>query len=219
MATEKRILITKASSQLGVPEASIREAIKPFYPNDWETIKSIKISQFDLITEALRDLATSDKIDENADSNSFQTEENLDLENTNENIKDDAFYTEENLNLENANQEEFDCNLPAEIESTEITVTEPDNLATQEKQQLKVAVFKTFSETAIDLNKITSAMAYSAALKNFASFKEIHSSTFRYYANEYVEEFGGEYQQMLDDLEEQCNPKHFLQECGIIATD
>jgi hypothetical protein len=197
MTTDKRISVTKAASQLGIPESFIRETIKPLYPDSWETIKSIKISHFDSIAEALRDLAETPK--------PFEIE------------GDHDFYFGLEVDLENAApasaQEGFYCNLPSEI-----TVAEPDDLTTQEAQQLKISVAQTFSDTAIDLNRITSAIAYSTALQNFASFKEIHSATFRHYTNQYIDDFGIEYQQMLDDLEVQCSPKDFLKERGIITS-
>ncbi|MBU7587019.1 MAG: hypothetical protein KAF91_29910 [Nostoc sp. TH1S01] len=200
MTTENRISITKAASKLGVPEASIREAIRPLYPDNWQRIKSIKLSQFDLITEALRDLAEAPK--------PFGIENYPDC-----NAENNAFYFGQGVDLENAAECGFYCNLP-----TDITIAEPNDLATQQVQHLKVSVVRTFSDTAIDLNRITNAMAYSAALQNFASFREIHSATFRHYAAQYVKEFGDEYQQMLNDLEVKCNPKSFLRERGIITT-
>lgn len=203
MTTDKRISIAKASDQLGVSEVSIRQAIKPLYPDSWETIKSIKLSHFDSIAEALRDLAETPKPseiedvpDHNADNNNFYFGLDVDLENAAPASVEEGFY----------------CNLPADI-----TLAEPDDLMTQEAQQLKVSVARTFSDIAIDLNQITNALAYSSALQSFTSFKEIHSATFRHYANEYVDDFGSEYQQMLDDLEVQCSPKDFLRERGIIT--
>lgn len=200
MTTEKRISITKAVSQLGVPEVSIREAIKPLYPDNWETVKTIKLNHFESIAEALCDLAETPK--------PFEIEGDPDY-----NAENNAFYFGESVDLENAVEEGFYCQLPDDL-----TVSEPTDIASQESQQLKVSVIRTFSDVAIDLNRITSAMAYSAALQNFASFKEIHSATFRHYADQYVEEFGCEYQQMLADLEEHCSPKDFLRERGICVT-
>ncbi|MEA5504427.1 hypothetical protein VB735_15145 [Halotia wernerae UHCC 0503] len=202
MTTDKRISVAKAADQLGVPEVSIREAIKPLYPDSWETIKSIKLSHFDSIAEALRDLAESPK--------QLDDESKLD-----DSVKENnGFYFGLEVDLENAApaeaQEGFYCNLPSEL-----TIAEPDNLTTQETQQLKVSVARTFSDIAIDLNQITNALAYSSALQSFNSFKEIHSATFRHYAGQYVNDFGSEYQQMLNDLEVQCNPKDFLKERGI----
>ncbi|MCC5638740.1 hypothetical protein LC593_23475 [Nostoc sp. CHAB 5844] len=206
MTTEKRILISKAASQLGVSEESIREAIKPFYPDTWETIKTIKMAQFNVITEALSDLAEAPK--------PFEIEGDPDY-----NAENNTFYFGENVDLENAADSGFYCHLPTHITTTEITIAETDSLAAQEEQELKISVFKKFSDTAIDLNQITSAMAYSTALKNFASFKQTHSTTFRHHANQYVEEFSSEYHQMLNDLEVKCNPKSFLKERGILTTD
>jgi hypothetical protein len=197
MTTDKRISVTKAASQLGIPESFIRETIKPLYPDSWETIKSIKVSHFDSIAEALRDFAETPK--------SFEIE------------GDHDFYFGLEVDLENAAPasplQGFYCNLPSEI-----TVAEPDDLTTQEVQQLKVSVVRTFSDIAIDLNQITNALAYSSALKSFSSFKEIHSATFRHYTDQYIDDFGIEYQQMLNDLEVQCSPKDFLKERGIITS-
>ncbi|MBD2303040.1 hypothetical protein [Nostoc sp. FACHB-190] len=200
MTTENRISIIKAASKLGVPEASIREAIRPLYPDNWERIKNIKLSQFDLIAEALRDLTEAAK--------PFKIEGETDY-----NAENNAFYFGESVDLENAAECGFHCNLP-----TDITIAEPNDLTTQQAQHLKVSVVRTFSDMALDLNRITSAMAYSAALQNFASFKEIHSATFRHYTAQYVEEFSDEYQQILNDLEVKCNPKSFLEERGILTT-
>jgi hypothetical protein len=193
MTTDKRIAITKASDQLGVTEAMLRDVIKPLYPDSWETIKSIKLSQFTSVAEALKDMLE-------AEMHEIEMSEEF-ADNTSETDETDAQELEPEALEGNSN----------------ITVAEPDDLTTQETQQLKVSVVQTFSDTAIDLNRITSAMAYSAALQNFASFQEIHSATFRHYVDQYVNEFGDEYQQMLNDLEVQCNPKDFLKERGIIT--
>ena len=212
MPATKTIAIAKAAKQLAVPEGKLREVIKPFYPENWETIKSLKLTEFDSIAEALKDLA-----------------EALDPDFNDEN---DAFYSGETADLENAAEVGFYCHLPTELESSEpqpselpqaselpeetnITLAEPADLATQESQGLKVSVIPTFSDFAIDLNKITSALAYSTALKNFANFKEIHSVTFRHHAEQYVGDFDQEYQQMLSDLNDSCDPKAFLKERGI----
>jgi hypothetical protein len=175
--TTKTITIAKAIKQLNIPEEKLRETLKPLYPDSWQSIKNIKIDEFETIVEALRNLAASEGI-----SSEFLAE-------------DTPEDTPEDSNL---------------------VVAESSDLTPQQAQDLKVSTIRTFSDFAIDLSQITQALAYSTALKNFADFKEIHSRTFRHHAEQYINDFGQEYQQTLSDLNEQCNPKYFLQEQGIL---
>lgn len=182
MTTIKTITLAKASKQLAVPEEQLRQSIKPLYPETWETIKSIKLAEFETLAEALRDLAESE-----------------------------ADETETSILADESNSEHNE---------TALTVAESSDLPSQQTEQaaqLKIATIQTFSDFALDLNQITQALAYSTALKNFANFKEIHSTTFRHYAEQYIQDFGQEYQQMVSDLEEKCDPKAFLQQRGIIT--
>jgi hypothetical protein len=182
--TSKSITIAKASKQLGVPEEQLRQSIKPLYPETWEIIKSIKLTEFETLAEALRDLAESD-------------EETVEPEAT------------------TPIDEPESSTLADESENIDIILAESSDLAPQQAEQLKIATIQSFSDFALDLNQITQALAYSTALKNFVNFKEVHSTTFRHHAKQYVQDFGQEYQQMLTDLEEKCNPSDFLQQRGI----
>lgn len=182
MSKTQKISVEKAADQLGVPEQAIRETIKHLYSN-WESVKFIKLSEFEIISQALQSLAESD---ESQDSEELQPES-------------------ENVELEEFLETEL-----TEGELSQLVETQPEEL-----QQLKVATIQTFSDFAIDLNKITQAIAFSTALKNFDNFKQIHSATFRHHAKQYVGEFDLEYREALNDLEVVCDPKVFLAERGI----
>jgi len=192
--TAKTITLAKASKQLGVPEEQLRQSIKPLYPETWETIKSIKLAEFETLAEALRDLAESDEETEEPETTALVDESKVSI------LADEPKPSELIQSSEPTTP----------VEDTDIILAESSDLAPQQAEALKVATIQTFSDFALDLNQITQALAYSTALKNFANFKEIHSTTFRHHAEQYVQDFGQEYQQMLTDLEEKCDPKAFL---------
>lgn len=207
--TIKTITLAKASKQLGVPEEQLRQSIKPLYPETWETIKSIKIAEFEVLAEALRDLAEpeTEAIEQDASVDEVQPSEPQSSE-----LVQSSEQPEQSTTL----SEESETSLETTTtEDTDIILAESSDLVPEQAEQLKIATIQTFSNFALDLNQITQALAYSTALKNFANFKEIHSATFRHHAERYVEDFGQEYKQMLLDLEEKCNPSDFLQQRGI----
>jgi hypothetical protein len=206
MATEKRIAISKASEQLGVSETSIREAIRPLYPDNWQTIKTIKLSQFESLAQALADLAQQSAVVEEETGEITSTAiETLGEEP--EPLETDLQELETELEPD---AQESDTPIP-----TSIIQAESDDLATQEAEVLKVSVINAFADAAIDLNRVVSALAYSSALRNFESFKVIHEATLNHHIRGYIRDTEQKHREALNRIEGKTCPKEFLREQGI----
>ncbi len=230
------ITITAAAKKLDVPEKKLREVLKPFYPDNWQTIKSIKLNEFEAIAEALKDLAENNQDSDEPhpvhDSPELQEVFDYNQQPYSDDVEHYKSASEQvmgtwegfkNWDMENALGDNLYCNLSERKDSDLNPISEfnsnqdlePGELAPQQAQALKVAVQRTFSDFAIDINNIVSALAYASAMKAFSDFKTIHSATFRHHANQYISDFDAEYQQMLTDLDSKCDPKAFLSQRGI----
>ncbi len=211
------IAINAAAKKLDVPVEKLREVLKPFYPETWESIKSIKLVEFETIAQALQEIASQPE--EVEPRITIETGEPPVVHDSPE-LQDVTDYSPvSEISREHNEPEDPDINPVNSSDSIEQDLDPNDEgpceLAPQQAQALKIAVQRTFSDFAIDINNIVSALAYASAMKAFSDFKTIHSATFRHHAEQYINDFDSEYQEMLADLDAKCNPTDFLKQRGI----